>query len=296
MVTSLTESIIFSSQRNEIPTPPKPSDGDGGEGKAAGSEGGVHGGDGEPVHYPTTDEQENQGMNPIIGANCAGSAELQENISNGPLYGDWITVSRNRKSNKQKHSHAGQKGEKGACSTNNKFQILGPKGVQINETNKSRDKGKGVLEASSTVADKPIKTWVRKRQRKESASLKASPIEKELVAAHLTNHSLALTKPTNNGSTLPLRPASETCHSWSDGTKTSLPVACVSANHFRFRDEGEKDATSSIVFNSEQEINVVLPTPKEPPDDRCKEPHVNVSESHRNVHVPQSSREVDGSC
>ncbi|KAJ1379730.1 hypothetical protein SESBI_46642 [Sesbania bispinosa] len=216
------ESIIFSSQRNEIPTPPKPSDGDGGVGKAASTgEGGVHGGDGEPLQNPTTDEKENQGMNPIIGANCAGSADLQENISNGPLYGDWITVSRNRKSNKHKQSHAGQKGEKGTGSTTNKFQILGSK-------------------------------------------------------------------------------ASETCHStifsWSDGTKTSLPVARVLANHFRFRDEGEKGATSSIVFKSEQEINVVLPTPKEPPYDRCKEPHVDVSESHKNVHVPQSSLEVDGSC
>ncbi|KAJ1379514.1 hypothetical protein SESBI_46839, partial [Sesbania bispinosa] len=200
--------------------------------------------------------------------------DSQGNQKIDPIYGDWITVYRNKNKFKQKDRQPNQKGEKvkgekAGDLHQNKFQILAPKDACTTHVGEHIDKGKGVQLVDHTDVGRSSKTWVRKRQRKESNSPVSGPSDFGKAKAHLaplkalpSSKSLANME-SNSSSQDQLSP---TILSWADGTRTSWPLVRASANRFTFVNEIDNKEQSNDTKSAHIHKEPSPPTPKEPPD------------------------------
>ncbi|KAJ1428203.1 Ribonuclease H-like superfamily [Sesbania bispinosa] len=185
----------------------------------------VHGGGNSATHNPTTTTKVNPNENPVISIDCAGQKEIQEEGNNCPLYGDWITDSRNRKNSKL-----------------NQRQTKEPRA----------DKGKEIQVADPNVMPKSAKTWVKKRQRKDSSS------------PDIGLSSLVSSK-AQEGQPRALTSSNSFFRSWADGTWTSLPLVRVGANRFSFEDACEPNKPTKPP-DGPVLSGMHVSTQKEPPD------------------------------
>ncbi|KAJ1409281.1 hypothetical protein SESBI_22791 [Sesbania bispinosa] len=227
-----------------------------------------------PRPNPTAQGTTNQAGNPEILANIADKVVGQGNNNDGPLYGDWITVSRIKKNNKQKLPQSNQKGAKGTDSNSNKFKILKSTETSQDTTGyNTSNKGKSVQVIDPDPVQKPAKNWIRKRQRKDpmigddrpkqgdTPKSQSSVPTPRISASHVSF-------PHSNGKRATKDEEPIRITTWSDGTSTSLPLIRVTGNQFRFN-EGPEPLDPPPIANPSHEFST--PIPHKPPDDVAKD-------------------------
>ncbi|KAJ1417594.1 putative ubiquitin carboxyl-terminal hydrolase 42 isoform X2 [Sesbania bispinosa] len=160
----------------------------------------------------------------------------------GPVYGDWITVSKFKKSNPQKANQVGQKGVKDFVPKQNKFHILRDQDPVHLKDAAVKERGKEVHVSDQLKTQQPMRTWVRKRPRRDregSSGLKSQGAQQERANIFV----------------------------WPDGVCTSLPPVHVSCNHFHFLDVENEQSDEPNKEQCKGSANIVgLAKPKEPPD------------------------------
>ncbi|KAJ1409910.1 hypothetical protein SESBI_22380 [Sesbania bispinosa] len=264
--------MIFSDQREENPTPPKPPDG----GDETRDEPTTHGGGvANTSNHPKAAKENISGQNHVQPEIGAGKSQSMGDDCAGPIYRDWIMVTKNKKGNKPKIKSQGDKGDKG-INSQNKFHILGNESKAANHNdNADKEKGKSIIVASSVNTDKAPKTWVRKRPRKEFGE---GPSEVVISQAQVKTYGPSgegPRQPMTNANAPASRPCGPTSHSsgpekksnmatpsvtaWPDGTLTSFPLIRISANHFRFQENDNASAhlkTYMEVTNIEEDNTI----------------------------------------
>ncbi|KAJ1428118.1 hypothetical protein SESBI_09117 [Sesbania bispinosa] len=198
-----------------------------------------------------------------------GESPSQGDINDGPIYGEWIMVSKSRKNLKHNSKNAGPN-EVNKRSGQNKFQTLANQSSTGPKIDTKGNKGKETMVSNSAQVEKTPKTWVRKRQRKdgEGPSVSAGP---NLAQQPKDSSSQVTFKQQyeNKARSDKEEPVKVQPHikTWPDGTQTSLPLVRIASNQLRFLDS----VTQQPVSDTEMEVmppskNVTSPKPKEPPD------------------------------
>ncbi|KAJ1415574.1 hypothetical protein SESBI_18005 [Sesbania bispinosa] len=229
--------IVFS-QREENPTPPKPPDGGGGGASPGyvGEQRTFH--EGVQMSFrdknPSGEDLSNQAPDTMHGTQERNQGENQ------PLYGEWITVSRIKKGQKQKPSHVKSKGGKKEGSISNKFHLLQKDANLGTDVTVAPSKGKVVMVVDEEPKGNGARSWVQKRPRNE-VSKPSNVGDNKYHNTHVESPKLGVNPHVTRKDA---KESSSLVSTWTDGVKATLPLVSAAGNHFRFVDSNTSGSTN----------------------------------------------------